>query len=108
MKLLPLFILLLISSFLILPAVAAGSADEDILKKAQNLNITVPQKGDAMPGTEESMTQVVDWLNACVEAIMSFVNDVMKMPGISDTTYSHDLTKTLEQGTNLSKSMTKK
>lgn len=108
MKLFPLFILLLISSFLILPAVAAGSADEDMLKKAQNLNITVPQKGDAMLGTQESMTQMVDWLNACVEAIMSFVNDVMKMLGISDTTYAHDLTKTLEQGANLSKSMTKK
>jgi len=108
MKLLPLFILLLITSFLILPAAAAGSTEEDMLKKAQNLDVTVPQKGDAMLGTQGSMTQIVDWLNACVEAIMSFVNDVMKMLGISDTTYAHDLTKTLEQGTNLSKSMTKK
>jgi hypothetical protein len=108
MKLLPLFILLLISSFLILPAAAAGSAEEDMLKKAQNLNVTVPQKGDSMLGIQESMTQMVDWLNACVGAVMSFVNDVMKMPGISNTTYAHDMTKTLEQGTNLSKSMTKK
>jgi len=108
MKILPLVILLLISSFLILLAAAAGSADEDMLKKAQNLNVTVPQKGDAMLKTQESTTQMADWLNACVEAIMSFVNDVMKVLGISDTTYSHDLTKTLEQGTNLSKSMTKK
>jgi hypothetical protein len=31
-----------------------------------------------------------------------------RLLGISDTTFAHDLTKTLEQGTNLSKSMTKK
>jgi hypothetical protein len=108
MRIMPLVILLLISAVLVVPCSVAGSTDDEMLKKSQNLNVTVPQKGNAVLGTQYSMTQMTDWLNACSDAIISFVNDVMNMLGVGNTTYTHDMTKTLQQGTNLSKVMTKK
>ena len=54
------------------------------------------------------MTQMTDWLNACVDTILSLVHDVMNMLGISNTTYTQDMTKTLEQGKTLSKGGIKK
>jgi hypothetical protein len=102
MRVLPLVFILLISIVLIVPVSAAGSADDDMVKKARNLNVTVPQKGTAQPGTKESMTEMIDWLNACVDAILSLFRDVMNMLGIGNTTYAQDMTKTLEQGKTIS------
>jgi hypothetical protein len=102
MRVLPLVFILLISIVLIVPVSAAGSADDDMVKKARNLNVTVPQKGTALPGTKESMTEMIDWLNACVDAILSLFRDVMNMLGIGNTTYAQDMTKTLEQGKTIS------
>jgi uncharacterized protein (UPF0210 family) len=103
MRFLPLVFIVFISVVLMVPAMAAGSADDDMVKKAQNLNITVPQKGTALLGAQESMTQMTDWLNACVDTIVSLVHDVTNVLGISDTTYAQDMTKTLEQGKTMSK-----
>ena len=108
MRILPLVFIVFISVVLAVPATAAGSADNDMVKKAQNLNVTVPQKGTALLGTQESMTQMTDWPNACVDAILSLVHDVMNMLGISNTTYTQDMTKTLEQGKTMSKGGIKK
>ena len=108
MRILPLVFILFISVVLTVPATAAGSADDDMVKKAQNLNVTVPQKGTALLGTQESMTQMAGWLNACVDTIVSLVHDVTNMFGISDTTYAQDMTKTLEQGKTMSKGGIKK
>ena len=58
MRILPLVFIVFISVVLAVPALAAGSADDDMVKKAQNLNVTVPQKGTALLGTQESMTQM--------------------------------------------------
>jgi hypothetical protein len=108
MKFMPLTIILLIFVIIIVPAPAAASADDDMVKKAQNLNVTVPQKGTALPGTKESMTEMTDWLNACVDAILSLVHDVMNVLGISNTTYVQDMTKILEQGKTMSQGGIKK
>ena len=108
MRILPLVFIVFISVVLAVPATAAGSADDNMVKKAQNLNVTVPQKGTALLGTQESMMQMTDWLNACVDAILSLVHDVMKMLGISNTTYTQDMTKTPEQGKIMSKGGIKK
>ena len=108
MRILPLIFIVFISVVLAVPAIAAGSADDDMVKKAQNLNVTVPQKGTALLGTQESMMQMTDWLNACVDAILSVVHDVMNGLGISNTTYAQDMTKTLEQGKTMPKGGIKK
>jgi hypothetical protein len=108
MRILPLVFIVFISVVLAFPATAAGSADGDMVKKAQNLNVTVPQKGTALLGTQGSMTQMTDWLNACVDAILSLVHDFTNVLGISNTTYTQDMTKTLEQGKTMSKGGIKK
>ena len=54
------------------------------------------------------MTQMTNWLNACVDAILSFVHDIRNVLGISNTPYTQDMTKTLEQGKTLSKGGIKK
>jgi hypothetical protein len=108
MRILPLVFIVFISVVLTVPATAAGSADDDMVKKAQNLNVTVPQKGTALLGTQESMTQMTGWLNVCVDTIVSLVHDVTNVLGISDTTYAEDMTKTLEQGKIMSKGGIKK
>ncbi|WAC04433.1 MAG: hypothetical protein OS112_08150 [Methanoregula sp.] len=100
--------ILFIFVVLTVPTSAAGSADDDIINKAQSLNVTVPQKGTALPGTKESMTEMMEWLNACVDAILSLVHDVMNVLGISNTTYAQDMTKTLEQGKTMSQGGIKK
>jgi len=108
MRILPLVFIVFISVVLAVPAPATGSADDDMVKKAQNLNVTVPQKGTALLGTQESMTEMTDWLNACVDAILSLDHDVMNVLGISNTTYAQDMTKTLEQGKTMSQGGIKK
>ena len=54
------------------------------------------------------MTQMTDWLNACVDTIVSLVHDVTNVLGISNTTYTQDMTKTLEKGKTMSKCGIKK
>lgn len=104
----PLVFIVFISVVLAFPAMAAGSADDARVKKAQNLNITVPQKGTALLGTQESMTQMTDWLNAFVDAILSLFHDFTNVLGINNTTYAQDMTKTLEQGKTMPKGGIKK
>jgi hypothetical protein len=70
--------------------------------KARNLNVTVPKQGTALLGTQESMTQMTDWLNACVDSILPLGHDVINELGISNTTYAQDMTRTLEQGKTMS------
>lgn len=108
MRILPLVFILFISVVLIVPVSAAGSADDDMVKKAKNLNVTVPQKGTALLGTQESMKEMIDWLNACVDAILSLSRDMMNLLGIGNTTYAQDMTKTLEQGKTMSQGGVKK
>jgi hypothetical protein len=95
--------LIIILLVLVLPVAVSGTSDDEMLKKAQNLNITVPQKGTSMSGTKESMTEMMDWLNACTDAILSLFRDVMNLFGLGNTSYSQQMTKTLGQGANLSK-----
>lgn len=108
MRILPFFFILFISVVLIVPVSAAGSADDDMVTKAKNLNVTVPQKGTALLGTQESMTEMIDWLNACVDAILSLFRDVMNMLGLGNTTYTQDMIKTLEKGKTMSQGGVKK
>lgn len=54
------------------------------------------------------MTQMTDWLNACVDAILSLVHGVMNVLGRSNTTYAQDMTRTLEQGRTMSQGGIKK
>jgi hypothetical protein len=95
MRVMTLLLLTFLFCVMVLPA---GAAEDDLLKKVQNLNITVPQKGTALPGTKESMTQMADWLNACSNAIITFFEDVMDVFGIRNTDYAKDMIKTLEKG----------
>jgi hypothetical protein len=95
MRVITLLLVTLLFCVMVLPA---GAAEDDMLKKVQNLNITVPQKGTALLGTKESLTQMVDWLNACSNAIITFFKDVMDVLGIRNTDYAKDITKTLEKG----------
>jgi hypothetical protein len=82
--------------FLLSPVHAADPSDADMLKKAQNLNMTVPEKGNAVLGSQESMTDMVDWLNACSRALITFFNDTMNLLGLSDTSYVRDMNKAFD------------
>lgn len=51
------------------------------------------------------LTEIADWLNACAGAILSFVTEVMRMPGISNTSDAKDTATTLHHGIKLSLGM---
>jgi len=102
MRIVPILLLILLISAIVLPVAAENPNYEDILKKAQNLNITVPEKGTALMGTKESMTEYLDWLNASSDALITFIDDVMNLFGVGNTSYAQDMKKTLETGRTLS------
>jgi len=43
------------------------------------------------------MTQMVDWLKTCAAAIISLFSEGINMPGKADTSYTKDMTPTLQQ-----------
>lgn len=106
MKIFPLLLFILLISAIILPAGAEDPDYDDMLKKTENLNITVPEKGTALLGTKESMTQYLDWMNASTEALITFVNNVLDVFGLGNTSYAQDMKKTLESGKTLSPART--
>ena len=108
MRILPFLLCVMLLCVVVLPAGAADTSYEDMLKKAQNLNVTVPQKGTAPLGSQESMTEMVDWLNACTDSMLTFVNDIMNVFGIGNMPYTQNLTKTLEEGAAISPARTGK
>jgi len=102
LRIFPLLLFILLISAIVLPAGAEDPNYDDILKKTRNLNITVPEKGTALLGTKESMTNYLDWLNASAEAMITFVDHVLDAFGLSNTSYAQDLMKTLKSGFTLS------
>lgn len=98
MKIFPLLLSLLLFSAIVLPTAAEDADYDDLLKKTQNLNVTVPEKGTALLGTKESMTDYLDWLNASAYAMITFVDNVLDAFGLSNTSYAQDLTKILKSG----------
>lgn len=106
MKFFPLLMFILLISAIVLPAGAEDPNYDDMLKKTQNLNVTVPEKGTALLGTKESMTQYLDWMNASTEALITFVNNVLDVFGLGNTSYAQDMKKTLESGKTLTPAST--
>jgi hypothetical protein len=84
-----------------IPAAHAGEAD-DLMKKASNLSLIVPEKGDALLGTKGSMSQMSEWLIQCANSLMGFFTDVMNMLGLGNTDYTKQMNETLTKGLNLS------
>jgi hypothetical protein len=103
MNILPLLLFSLIIGALVLPisAAAAQPPDEDLLNKTENLNLFLPEKGTALLGTKESMTEMTDWLTACSYTLIRFFNDTMSVLGIDNTSYAQNMTKTLQNGMNI-------
>ncbi|MDP2796310.1 MAG: hypothetical protein Q8N94_02210 [Methanoregula sp.] len=109
MRILLLLLCVLLLCVLVLPAGAAEDPHyDDMLKKARNLNVTLPEKGTALLGSKESMTEMVDWLNACTDAMITFVNAVMDVFGAGNTSFAQNMKKTLETGRTLSPARTGK
>jgi hypothetical protein len=75
------------------PTKAADPSEQEILKNAQNLSLTVPPTGTAPLGSQESMTEMLDWLNATSRALITFFNDTMDLLGLSNTSYVKDMNK---------------
>lgn len=98
MRIPPLLLLFIILIALVLPAPAADTSDDEMLKKARNLNVTVPQKGITMLGTHESMTQMGDWLNACAASLITLIRDVTDMLGLGSTDYAKNMNQVLQTG----------
>ena len=108
MRIIPILLLTFLISAIVLPVGAEAPNYDDMLKKAQNLNVTVPEKGSAVLGTKESMTEYLGWLNACTAVMITFVNDVMDVFGVGNTPYAQNMKNTLEKGQNLSPARTGK
>jgi len=108
MRIIPILLLMLLISAIVLPVCAEDPDYDEMLKKAQNLNVTVPEKGTALMGTKESMMEYLDWLNACSDAMITFIDDVMGVFGVQNTSYAQDMKKTLETGRTLSPARTGK
>jgi hypothetical protein len=106
MRIIPVLLFILLLGAIVLPAGAEDTSYDDMLKNAENLNITVPEKGTALLGSQESMTEMVDWLNACTYTMITFVNDVMNVFGVGNTPYAQNMKETLEKGRSLSSART--
>lgn len=74
-------------------AQAADKSEEELLRGAQNLSMTVPTMGNATPGSQESMTRMLDWLNATSRVLITFFNDTMDLLGLSNTSYVKDMNR---------------
>ena len=98
MRIVPILLFILLIRAIVLPVAAEDPHYEDMLKKAQNLNITVPEKGTALMGTKESMMEYLNWLNASSDTMITFIDDVMNVFGVSNTSYAQDMKKILEKG----------
>ncbi len=85
--------LLLAALLLSAPAQAADKSETELLRNAQNLSMTVPPMGNATLGSQESMTQMLDWLNATSRVLITFFNDTMDLLGLSNTSYVKDMNK---------------
>jgi hypothetical protein len=75
------------------PAQAADKSEDELLRNAQNLSLTVPTMGNATLGSQESMSQMLDWLNATSRVLITFFNDTMDLLGLSNTSYVKDMNK---------------
>ena len=102
LRIFPILIFILLISAIVLPSGAEDPNYDDMLKKAQNLNVTIPEKGTALLGTKESMTEYLDLLNAYTDVMITFVNDVMDVFGVGDTPYAQNLKKILGSGRTIS------
>ena len=95
MNFLQLLAITILLSALVIPhtAIAADKSDDVILKNAQGLNMTVPAMGTAPLGSQESMTEMLDWLSATSRVLITFFNDVMDLLGLSNTSYVKDMNR---------------
>lgn len=90
-------IVFVVAAVLVLPPVqAADLSEQELLKNAQNLSLSVPPTGTSPLGSQESMVEMVDWLNATSRALITFFNDTMNLLGLSNTSYVKDMNKAFE------------
>ncbi len=88
--------------FLMVMEPAAAAQDDDILTQVSNLSLSVPEKGNAPLGSQESMTQMLDWLNETATVLLSFFQGIMDILGLGNMSYTKQMTDTLNQGISLS------
>jgi len=92
-----LLVVFVVASVLFLsPVQAADLSEDELLRNAQNLSLEVPEKGTAPLGSQESMVEMVEWLNATSRALIGFFNDTMNLLGLSNTSYVKDMNKVFE------------
>lgn len=84
------------SVFLLSPVQAADMSEDEMLRNAQNLSLAVPPTGTAPLGSQESMVEMVEWLNAASRALIGFFNDTMNLLGLSNTSYVKDMNKAFD------------
>ncbi|HEX3002407.1 MAG TPA: hypothetical protein VHN82_08605 [Methanoregula sp.] len=78
------------------PVQAADLSEDELLRNAQNLSLKVPEKGTAPLGSQESMVQMMEWLNATSRTLAGFFNETMNMFGLSNTSYVKDMNKAFD------------
>ena len=71
---------------------------QDIVENASQISVTVPTIGSAPLGTTESMSQFQMWLNDITNALLSLINQVTDLLGISNTDYVNNMQQTIDQG----------
>ena len=110
MRILPLLLLLLLLNALALPVLAAESTEQDMLKKATNVSVTVPPTGTAAVGSVQSMSEMLDWMDSSSNALVTLIDNIMGVFGLSSTSYAKDMSQELEkakQASNTSRKMAK-
>lgn len=95
-RLVPLIVFLVATLLLLSPVQAADLSEDELLRNAQNLSLEVPEKGTAPLGSQESMVEMVEWLNATSRALIGFFNDTMNLLGLSNTSYVKDMNKAFD------------
>jgi hypothetical protein len=92
-----LFLLIIFLAGAVIAPVAAADVYDPaaMLKKAQQINTTVPDKGTAVLGSKESMTEMTGWLNDLTASLNSLINSVFGIFGMNDSGPAANLTRAL-------------
>jgi hypothetical protein len=90
----------IVLSLILVPAV---QAQQDLVKNAENITVTLPAPGAAIAGTKEAMYQYQTWLDNAIAPLISLFNQIMALFGLQNTDYTKRMQDVFQMGQNMTK-----
>ena len=96
-------VFLILAPFFVPVAAAQG---DDLLGNISKITLPFPTKENAPLRSKESMTEMLNWLNALSRSLFTFYQNLINVLGLGDTDYAKQMTQSLEKGLSLSRNVT--